>query len=813
MQYVGVACSVGMAVQLPLILRSLADSLAFVPASDLPIKIDKDFLSWMGSIPYAHIPEHAMNWWASKAARKLPGHYLQESTLELCLETYRRTHADVRIRITLTPPAQPLPAARCAICRELRVLYIQATESLISLRNTCAANSDNLIAYGEMGRRRMAAAYELAELAQMKETLVPKTNMSTVAVASSASVDIAASTVQAAPAQRQRDDTAPISHLAPPTAHSAAVPAPMSANPAMPSPPCGTAVATFAPPAAMAAAMPAPPAVRNVANPLPPAANSTVVLAPPAADVVLNTESQWTFGVSLTEDEIIKRLGAASRRGRTWNMRSGQWHSGYFWALPEGKINESGCSTVASVAPPHASDFSQTSKTAEQEPPPTSYSVPDKFLSKHFRHTPPATIQNAADGSNPAGPPQAVPTGLFNMFGQRAAGTSATVKPSRSVEMAAPALSVPVTVAEQNAQVPAATAEKPEAATAMFQMFGPPTVAHVDRATSSAPAAANALQPAARASANVSTLAPPAAQALLSMFGTSDTRAANALAVSAAAPNDPQPVSGAQPTSADPQARVPFNMFGSAAAPPETISASAAGDEQVLPAVQTAVVPRGAPLFNMFTSSAVSPPAVADFVPRADQGAQGDVISAAPQRPALFHMFAPSDGQAAAARPPLTNAAVSNDAHRPAALPTRPFFNMFGSSNAQPTPVPSALPVFNRPALPVSVGANATIQTKNAEQASPPPVLYGPPALGVVDIFGTRAGTAAPATQRSLLLPHLVPHMPLHRSGFHSSKCLTKVMRRFAPPLHRSLGRRCLICMAPIFAHPHLYHRRHNWKQ
>ncbi len=73
MQYVGVACSVGMAVQLPLILRSLADSLAFVPASDLPIKIDKDFLSWMGSIPYAHIPEHAMNWWASKAARKLPG--------------------------------------------------------------------------------------------------------------------------------------------------------------------------------------------------------------------------------------------------------------------------------------------------------------------------------------------------------------------------------------------------------------------------------------------------------------------------------------------------------------------------------------------------------------------------------------------------------------------------------------------------------------------------------------------------------------------------------------------------------------------
>ncbi len=174
---------------------------------------------------------NAMNWWASKAARKLPGHYLQESTLELCLETYRRTHADVRLQITLTPPLQPLPAARCAMCRELRVLYIQATESLIALRNTCAANRDNLIAYGEMGRRRMAAAYELAELAQMKETLVPNTNMSTAAVASSSSVDMAASTAQDAPAQRQHDlDTAPISHPPPPPGHSTVVPAPMSDN-------------------------------------------------------------------------------------------------------------------------------------------------------------------------------------------------------------------------------------------------------------------------------------------------------------------------------------------------------------------------------------------------------------------------------------------------------------------------------------------------------------------------------------------------------------------------------------------------------
>ncbi len=185
MQYVGVASSVGLPVQVPLMLRSLADSLAFVPESDLPIKIDKDFLAWMGSFPYVAIPEHGMNWWASKAARKLAGHHLQGSTLELCLEIYRQTHANVRPQITLTPPPKPLPAARCIMCRELRVLYIQAAESLINLRNTAAANRDRLVAYGEMGRRRMAAAYELGELTQMKESLIPAPNMSTAAVASS----------------------------------------------------------------------------------------------------------------------------------------------------------------------------------------------------------------------------------------------------------------------------------------------------------------------------------------------------------------------------------------------------------------------------------------------------------------------------------------------------------------------------------------------------------------------------------------------------------------------------------------------------
>ena len=123
----------------------------------------------------------------------------------------------------------------------MRVLYVQAAESMISMRNTAAANRDIMIAHGDMGRRRMAAAYELMELSQMKETQIPDPNMSTIAAASSDGLDVAASTVAAAPA-----------------------------------------------------------AVSSTIK------VAAVEIALPPQDVVLNTESQWTFGPTLTAQEIIK---------------------------------------------------------------------------------------------------------------------------------------------------------------------------------------------------------------------------------------------------------------------------------------------------------------------------------------------------------------------------------------------------------------------------------------------------------------------------------------------------------------------------
>ena len=679
MQYVGVASSVALPLQVPLMLRSLADSLAFVPVSDLPINIDKDFLSWMGSIPYAHIPEHGMNWWASKAARKLPGHHLKASTLDLCLEIYRQTHTNVRPRITLTPPAKPLPTARCTSCREMRVLYIQAAESLISMRDTAAANRDIMLAHGEMGRRRMAAAYELMELSQMKETLIPDPHMSTVAVASFDALDMPTSTVAAAPQPAR-----PTGYVT--ATATATVAQDLGANTA-------TGDVTAAGDAPPAQDLGGNTATGNV---------TTAETAPAAQHVLLNTESQWVFGPALTAQEIIKRLGTASRRGRTWNMRSGQWHSGYFWALPEGKLNESGCSTAHnSVGAPHTSNFSETSKAATQEPPPTTYGFPDKFSSQNFRHTPPATIQNTATGSTPSGPLAPGAIGFLDMFGPRTGSTAATVRPSRApetsalTEMAAetvqhsrqletmvPPRQPEISAPGANTAAQGPTPHMPYLATKVFRMFGPPTVAE----PADPPAVALAVSDSMHAPPAISapSAGPPADRA-------ADSDSPFSLAYAPA----PMAASGSRP------AIGVLDMFGFTTAPPASVPAPIPKSEQV---------PSAAP------------------------------TSAAPPTPAVFEMFGPFNAQPASVPPSITKSEqVPSTASISAAPPAPAVFNMFGSYTAPPASAPLSVAA----SMPAPMPAAMTATITNPQQVSPVPATYGPPALGVFDMFGQWAGQSA----------------------------------------------------------------------
>ena len=569
MQYVGVASSVGLPVEVPLIVRSLADSLAFIPAGDLPIKIDKDFLAWMGSIPYAHIPEHGMNWWASKAARKLDGHLMQQSTLDLCLEIYRKTHANVRPRIKLTPPAKPLPAARCMTCQEIRVLYVQAAKSLISIKSTAATNRDIMIAHGEMGRRRMAAAYELMELSQMKETLIPPANMSIVAAASSDSMHMAESSVAVDAAHNQ-------------------------------------------------------PAVQE-----------------------LNIESQWTFGPTLTAQEIIKRLGSISRRGRTWDMRSGKWHSGYFWALPVGKIDEDGYSTTDnSVAAPHASNFSQTSQAAEQEPPPTAYGFPDRFSSKHFRHTPLATVQNKAAAPTPAGPSKPGSMAVFNMFGPARTSTAATVKASRKPEISAPsAITAETVVQGSSSQI--------QISAPVFQMFGRPTVTQ----SSGGPAAPHAGGPGAT----------PAGPPVLPAGGPAPLPAVPALTPRLSHALPPSILSGSKPSCV-------FDMFGKSTAPPASVPAA-----MVTPKLAPPATAMGAPpapgVFNMFGHSAAPTAIVPSSVPAVNPPVSRPTQAASTQQAPVFNMF---------------NSQVATDRADPSKAPAPSVMDMYGThicpSTAQPSP-------------------------------------------------------------------------------------------------------------------------------
>ena len=93
MSYVGMATATGQVVEVPIVLRSLAASLAQVPCAELPIPFSLGFVAMLevgtnieqfGRIVKAY--KHS--WWkATHSPAK--GHYLNAQTLEQCLTHHR----------------------------------------------------------------------------------------------------------------------------------------------------------------------------------------------------------------------------------------------------------------------------------------------------------------------------------------------------------------------------------------------------------------------------------------------------------------------------------------------------------------------------------------------------------------------------------------------------------------------------------------------------------------------------------------------------------------------------------------------------
>ena len=177
MSKIGIATCVGFGIAIPYLVRCLADSLALVNPEELPIHIDDKLWEWMGRWPYSHDQQHEMAWWTTKTAHRIEGYRLNDSTLAVCLERYRRDclEPDGGSEKSNSPSPiidipEDLETERCVYCRVSKTMLADAAAKLQQAH--VIANTHKTIneAEAEMGRRKMGTAYLLTEMVLSKET-------------------------------------------------------------------------------------------------------------------------------------------------------------------------------------------------------------------------------------------------------------------------------------------------------------------------------------------------------------------------------------------------------------------------------------------------------------------------------------------------------------------------------------------------------------------------------------------------------------------------------------------------------------------
>ena len=109
MSYVGIATSLGLVIEVPMVLRSLSVSLAAAPNADLPIPFDLGFIAMLDSGTNNSefnriVKSYVMAWW--KGTRKLTdGGTLTAKNLEKCLEQHCRLCQGTSLRSYPMPPS------------------------------------------------------------------------------------------------------------------------------------------------------------------------------------------------------------------------------------------------------------------------------------------------------------------------------------------------------------------------------------------------------------------------------------------------------------------------------------------------------------------------------------------------------------------------------------------------------------------------------------------------------------------------------------------------------------------------------------
>lgn len=193
MSYVGVATSVGQVIDVPIVLRSLAESLAPVPAAKLPITYDLGLIATLdcGTNEEQHgrvVNSYALTWWRG-TRRPAEGGTLDATTLEACLKHHRSRllqtmSGDPVPAIPIIPlPTLQLPAPDlaadadadadpeivCLKCKMYRSLAGNLLNELRSVKNFTSSMVESTLNEIDIASRRTQGYYILHETVQLKE--------------------------------------------------------------------------------------------------------------------------------------------------------------------------------------------------------------------------------------------------------------------------------------------------------------------------------------------------------------------------------------------------------------------------------------------------------------------------------------------------------------------------------------------------------------------------------------------------------------------------------------------------------------------
>ncbi|KAF8799829.1 hypothetical protein BYT27DRAFT_7263438 [Phlegmacium glaucopus] len=216
LSYVGIAVSVGQTIDIPIILRSLANSMALLNENALPLPFDPHFLATLdiGTHEKGHksqvVSAYEHCWWSGRKPRDLDTiKILDASTLETCIEHYQiqqshATHAGAGAEIhanagpTPTPgntpnlhagsnpacpgagptlsasthshPAGPGDSRLCPQCNKYCDLLSEVLQDILKVYNLSSGMSTSSETQWKLGIRRASTFHLLHEAALLKET-------------------------------------------------------------------------------------------------------------------------------------------------------------------------------------------------------------------------------------------------------------------------------------------------------------------------------------------------------------------------------------------------------------------------------------------------------------------------------------------------------------------------------------------------------------------------------------------------------------------------------------------------------------------